>query len=626
VGGGDSRAAKTLEEAGRAFQRVVDLGPATLRTRGRVGLARVALDRHDPASAHEHALRALADAPNDAAATRLLAQVHAAAGDLEAALALYERLGEPALELAIRNGDKPRLARHAAAALSRDANDPLAQAAARGATRSDAAAPTDLPGLLRATHRLLLDHPELGALAPEAGRLVEAIDRPLVVAIMGEFNAGKSTFVNALVGEEIAPMGITPTTATINLLKYGAEPRGRIIYRDDRTEELGWAEVRDRLRSLKAEAARTIRLVEMLYPLEILQRVNVVDTPGLNSIVPEHEEVARDFVAQADAAVWLFSAGQAGKRTELDALERMQAARKRTLGVLNKIDRVAQSDEPALVEHLRATFGDRIEEIVPVSARDALAGRGGRFERLRAALEERFFSHARQIQRDAARTRLGALLQQAASMLPSPPPPREAERREIAGRANRFRGEGLASERVRLREGLERACADAAADVLEFVKPRTWAFGQHEAQPADRDFLVERLEEAIDSIADASAGRTTNALGEQARGRLDGRVYAPLRAFARGFLRGGSVDRFFTRTLPRMELSAPAVARSLLPLLPDLEEWLIGPLSSSARAHFDDARRQTELADRRDLALELEREYVLRRPLDELRRALDTIG
>src|SRR5207248_1871544 len=90
------------------------------------------------------------------------------------------------------------------------------------------AIPRDLYSVLKAAHRHFARTPELAELSPEAGRLVETIDRPLLVTVMGEFNSGKSTFVNALLGEEVAPMGITPTTATINVLKYGAERKARV--------------------------------------------------------------------------------------------------------------------------------------------------------------------------------------------------------------------------------------------------------------------------------------------------------------------------------------------------------------------------------------------------------------
>src|SRR5262249_53573644 len=154
----------------------------------------------------------------------------------------------------------------------------------------------------------------------------------------------------------VAPMGVTPTTATINVLKYGAQPAGRVVYRDDRTRDVPWADVPQLLRGLAPDEARTIRMVEVLYPAESLQRVNVVDTPGLNSLIPEHEETAREFIAQADAVIWLFAVGQAGKHTEADALARVRAESKRVLGVLNKIDRASPAEVDEVLTFLHKEF------------------------------------------------------------------------------------------------------------------------------------------------------------------------------------------------------------------------------------------------------------------------------
>ena len=96
---------------------------------------------------------------------------------------------------------------------------------------------------------------ELGHLVGEVARAAANLDQPLLVTVMGEFSSGKSSFVNAFIGADVAPTGITPTTATINVVRYGRERGGRIITRDGTTLELGWDALMAHLRALTPDAA-----------------------------------------------------------------------------------------------------------------------------------------------------------------------------------------------------------------------------------------------------------------------------------------------------------------------------------------------------------------------------------
>jgi Tfp pilus assembly protein PilF/GTP-binding protein EngB required for normal cell division len=611
----------TVEDA---FGRAVDASDAGVRLRARVGLGRSRLARCDTAGAHEQALRALEIDGKSRPALELLAAVHEQGGNLAAAIGLREQIGEPALDAALKLQDRAAIARHAELALAADPNDPLARAAARVAAQPAMAPPTDLHALLRLVHLLCATRPELTHLLPEAAHAVAALDRPLLVAVMGEFNTGKSTFVNALVGEAIAPMGVLPTTATLNVFRYGTEAHARVVYRDERTREVAWADVSALLGQLSPTEARDIRMVELLYPSRALERVQIVDTPGLNSLIPEHEEVARGFFGEADALVWLFAAGQAGKQTEQEALTRAGLDHSRLVAVLNKIDRVDAADVAPLVAHLRAAFGADLA-VVPVSAKQALVDGGGNFGELRATLESRFFARSRDIQRAAAKDRARTLLARARALVPTAPRPRQAERDALGRAARDFERDFIPAERTRVRAHVEDCVRAAARDVLEFAQPRSWVFGQNEAHPADRDFLLDVLEDAAAGVAAASRARVLVELGGGASLRLDAEVYGPLIAFARGYLRGGRVDSFFTRTLPRMALEDAPLRRELLAELPDFSEWLIEPLRRAAHEHFAVQISATHAADRADRAAALEAELELDAPLSALEHACQNL-
>src|SRR6185503_8821680 len=293
---------------------------------------------------------------------------------------------------------------------------------------------------------------------------VEALDRPLLVAVMGEFNAGKSSFVNALVGEEVAPTGVTPTTATVNALRYGATPAARVIGHDGRARELAAADAAGFLAGLSDAQARDVRVVEVFLPVETLRQVEIVDTPGLNSIRPEHERVARDFLQEADAIIWVFAIGQAAKATEKEALAFAHGAGKRVLGVLNKVDRAEPVEIDAVMRHVSGSLGNLIEAIVPFSATRALAARrrgedDPDFGALSAALEQRFFTHALALKRATALAALGRFLTaaRAAAVAVAPATPDFGAARGALARLQRDLGTALAGERVALRARLDEA-------------------------------------------------------------------------------------------------------------------------------------------------------------------------
>ncbi len=497
----------------------------------------------------------------------------------------------------------------------------VAQAASLGP------APTgNLYALLAYARDLAARAPELQRLLPVAARSVEAFDRPLLVAVMGEFNAGKSSFVNAFCGQEVAPVGVTPTTATINVLRYGP-PGGRVLYHDGQVRELGALEVAPFLRDLGEEAA-AVRTVEIFFPLDVLRRVEIVDTPGLNSLRTEHEKVARAFLTEADAIVWLFAVGQAAKATERDALGLAHAAGKRVLGVLNKADQASTEELAGVVRHVQQGLGDRIEALLPLSARLALQGRpeASGLPAVLQALEERFFGHARTLKRRTALAALTRFGGEARALLPDEDPdPAPARLRALDAAEQTLRG-ALAAERVGLRGRLEHAFRHAAGEVLEFVGPRRWPFGEARAAAADEEFLFDFLEDALGQATDV----TRAALEEAAAAGPPVPIVAAVerfRAYGRGVLAGGLVERTLREELstagPGRERAS--VERALMRHLPDVDGELLTPLAAEVTSVYARARVACDEESRRLAMRRMLRAERLDRPLAALEVAVAAI-
>ncbi|HET7503250.1 MAG TPA: dynamin family protein, partial [Kofleriaceae bacterium] len=555
--------ARTQPDAARAL---LDLAAARDDVDAHVWLARLALAR-DPAAAATSALAALRVAPHHSAARQILTEARAA------------ELPEPGPDIA------------------------------------------ELAGFLQ---KLAGQRRELGHLAGDISRAAANLDQPLLVTVMGEFSSGKSSFVNAFIGADVAPTGITPTTATINVVRYGRERGGRIIQADGATLELGWDALMSHLRGLTAETARAIDRVEILVPLPQLEKINIVDTPGLNSIQPEHEATARAFIARADAIVWVFTASQGGKASEKTALRSIRDEGKRVLGVLNKADQLSADETSEVVAFITGELGELVEAVIPFAARHALswkksgAGADGNWAALDAALEQRFFQQARQLKRDgcarALRHTVGearAAIDQLRGLATAAADAARAGRDELLASAREFATASVLAERKALSDATSTLYRRAAREVLDLVRPRRLPFASHSATIADRDYLIALLssgfEAAIEGgrrrvaadltarsrLAETAARTLSTALGFDVVGDLQraaddriglalSRVFDRARAFLRGYLAGGYVEAFFRNDVPRLELAEDAVYHALVRGAPDLDRELGEPLERAA--------------------------------------------
>jgi small GTP-binding protein len=191
------------------------------------------------------------------------------------------------------------------------------------------------------------------ATADDVNQLRQAeldLDELFLLVVVGEFNSGKSAFINALLGAHVLREGVTPTTAVITRLRYAAAPNER----------------------------RDGPLLEVGYPLDLLRDVAVVDTPGTNAIVREHEEITSHFVPRADLVLFVTSADRPFTETERAFMERIRTWGKKVVVVLNKVDLLGADQVAEQMEFVRQgverLLGFR-PEVFPVSARLALTAK-----------------------------------------------------------------------------------------------------------------------------------------------------------------------------------------------------------------------------------------------------------
>lgn len=149
------------------------------------------------------------------------------------------------------------------------------------------------------------------AYATTLRQVTTALDELFLLVVVGEFNAGKSACINALLHANVLEEGVIPTTQQVTLLRYGEQEQQRQL-----------------------EPA----LIEVSYPADFLRDITIVDTPGVNAVLREHERLTEEFIPRSDLILFITSVDRPFTESERAFLERIRAWGKKVVLVLNKID------------------------------------------------------------------------------------------------------------------------------------------------------------------------------------------------------------------------------------------------------------------------------------------------
>jgi small GTP-binding protein len=175
------------------------------------------------------------------------------------------------------------------------------------------------------------------------------LEEMFLLVVVGEFNAGKSAVINALLGDRYLTEGVVPTTSQLHILRYGEQLTQTVDPND---------------------------VIVLSLPVDWLQEVNLVDTPGTNAVIRQHEALTEDFVPRSDLILFVTSADRPFSESERAFLERIRNWGKKIVIIVNKFDLLQTEEEEQQVldfvaQNSRELLG--IEpEIFPVSARLAL--------------------------------------------------------------------------------------------------------------------------------------------------------------------------------------------------------------------------------------------------------------
>ena len=216
---------------------------------------------------------------------------------------------------------------------------------------------------------------------------------PMQIAIIGQFSSGKSTFLNALLGQDILPTGITPITSKVCKICYGEDYILEILYKDGRKV----LQNIDFLHKLSRENSQNIHHFCLYAPILFLKEINFLDTPGFNSQNSDDTHTTLKILENVDGIIWLTLIDNAGKNSEKALLkEFITHFAQKSLCVLNQKDRLKDEQEvQTSLEYAKVAFEGIFSEVIPISAKLALSARLNTPQKF---LENKLLSFAQTIQ------------------------------------------------------------------------------------------------------------------------------------------------------------------------------------------------------------------------------------
>ena len=227
-----------------------------------------------------------------------------------------------------------------------------------------------------------------------AATLAKRIKRELVdklaedrfhLVVVGEFNHGKTTFVNALLGRAALPVGVTPTTAVIHHVRYGDVPSAAVVRTDGEREPLPFDQlaafaVHSEEAAVGDDAERAaIKHLDVAFPAELLrERIVLVDTPGVNDLNLQRADITYKYIPQSDAVLFVIDAGQPLKESErLFLRDRLIAqSRDKIVFVVAKADIWSDAERTEALDYVREELAKLVDGpvVFPISAKRALDG------------------------------------------------------------------------------------------------------------------------------------------------------------------------------------------------------------------------------------------------------------
>jgi GTP-binding protein EngB required for normal cell division len=236
-------------------------------------------------------------------------------------------------------------------------------------------------------------------------------DQSLEIAVFGRVSSGKSSLLNAILGEDILPVGVTPITAVPTRLRYHQTPLLSVWYAERSAEKMDVA----RLAEFASERGnpnnqkRVARMVVQLPSQRLREGVTLVDTPGLGSLATTGAADTLAYLPSCDLGVVLIDAGSTVTQEDLQTIQALYRAGIPVQVLLSKADLLSPEDTERMVGYVRQSIVEEYRIDLPVHPVSAIAKRRNDLDRWFVAEILPLYEHCRELKSASVRRKVGAL-------------------------------------------------------------------------------------------------------------------------------------------------------------------------------------------------------------------------
>lgn len=242
------------------------------------------------------------------------------------------------------------------------------------------------------------------------------------LSVLGQFKRGKSTLINALLGEDILPTGVLPLTAIITSLHYSENKMAEVIFNNGEKKIINYKNICQYVTEKEnPQNCKEIKEVDIYYPSPLLKKgVILVDTPGIGSIYKNNTEITENYLYRADVVIFVLAVDPPMTEKEMDFLNEVKEIANKVIFVLNKIDIVSESDLEKIINFSKKTIIDRLNideselDFYPISAEEMQKYSGreiGESKEFLKALEEMIIKQKGKIIIDSVNDKLKIIIE-----------------------------------------------------------------------------------------------------------------------------------------------------------------------------------------------------------------------